>query len=494
MRKTNIYLSALIIFVSLMVSPGDVYSQIKIAKNSETARGEDSPFGIHDPVVPQVDSLEDVATAGAKWIRYAGGSGIVWDLIEPQKGRFDWMYQDRLYLETFKNNIKMFVTILPANRWDRTVTQRRPEQMPRDMEAYKNFLSKAVERYDGDGIDDAPGSPVISVWQISNELDLFWNDTLADYAKLLKESYKIIKQANPQAKVAIGGVGTPQGFDGVTKFYVPLLEELAKIKDNPTDRYFDVFDFHWYPFESQYNYLRENLLGTDYVTYLKSYIENIDNTLAKYGYDSTPIFITETAQYSDLPAPMPTPPEVMQPLPALQFHTEKKQALDLYKIYLYSLANGVKKLFWVTLTEWHDFAGVPNGVFDNVGLINNPQNGGQSHKKLAYYTYKKMVEILEGSDWNNIQTIQEKDGIYIYKFTKQGKPIWVAWNDNAEAKQVTISGIISNQIKLTEAIPQYESGKEVTDYNAAFKTETKDVSGGRISVTLGNIPVFIGEE
>ena len=41
-------------------------------------------------------------------------------------------------------------------------------------------------------------------------------------------------------------------------------------------------------------------------------------------------------------------------------------------------------------------------------------------------TYKKMVEMLEGCDWKNIATIQEQNGIYIYKFTKQGKPIWVA--------------------------------------------------------------------
>lgn len=29
---------------------------------------------------------------------------------------------------------------------------------------------------------------------------------------------------------------------------------------------------------------------------------------------------------------------------------------------------------------------------------------------------KTMVEVLEGSDWDNIETIQEKDGVYIYKF------------------------------------------------------------------------------
>jgi len=26
----------------------------------------------------------------AKWMRYAGGNGIVWGAIEPEKGTYDW--------------------------------------------------------------------------------------------------------------------------------------------------------------------------------------------------------------------------------------------------------------------------------------------------------------------------------------------------------------------------------------------------------------------
>lgn len=451
---------------------------------------EDSPFGIHDPTVPNIDRIEDVAVIRAKWVRYAGKNGIVWDIIEPQKGTFDWAYYDQLYLGTFKNNIKMFVSILPANRWDRYIDPRQPEQMPKDIEAYKNFLRKAVERYDGDGIDDAPGSPVISVWQISNEADLFWKGTPADYAKFLKESYKIIKEANPKALVAIAGVASPLGFAGTKKFYLPLLEELSRIRDNPQDRYFDIFDFHWYPFmfESQYNYLVEHAFGAKVGFYLDAYINDIKQRLSGYGYDNIPIFITETAQYSGKPNPPPwADPQIGGP----GFRSEKNQALDLFKIYVYSLAKGVKKIFWVTLTEWHNFGGGPNGVFDNVGLINNPQNDGQSHKKLAYYTYRKMVDILEGSDWNNIQTVQEKDGICIYKFIKNGKPIWVAWNDNPGEKEIMISGIFAKQVKITEAMPKYESGKEVKDYNAAFKTYTKVVMDGKVNINLGELPVFV---
>lgn len=457
------------------------FEQPTKTSKSQQQIGQDSPFGIHDPIVPEVDSMVDVAATGAKWVRYAGGNGIVWDMIEPQKGRFIWDSHDRLYLETFKNNLMMFVTILPPNRWDQ-MTATLPEHiMPKDMDAYKNFLQKVVERYDGDGIEDAPGSPLINLWQIENEVDLTWRDTAENYAKLLKESYKIIKRANSQAKVAIAGVADPEGFQ---KSYISILKELAQIRDNPQDRYFDIFDIHWYPIASQYNYFIEPSLINKQV-YLNEYIRNIKEALIEYGYSGTPIFITETAQYSGMPAPLL--PLIANP----EFHSEKKQANDLLREYVYSLANGIKKIFWVTLTEWHGFENRSNSPWDNIGLINNPLNDGESHKKLAYYTYKKMVEVLEGSDWNNIQTIQESGSVYVYKFNKSGKNIWVAWNDNSAEKQAIISGITSSQVKITEAVPKYESGKEVTDYNTAFNTETKTVNEGKINITLKDKPIFV---
>ncbi|MFH0858054.1 MAG: hypothetical protein V1842_00705 [Candidatus Omnitrophota bacterium] len=380
----------------------------------------------------------------------------------------------------------MFVTILPASSWDQGRNPRRNEQMPNDMQAYGDFLRRAVERYDGDGIDDAPGSPVVSIWQLTNEPDLFWKGTPADYARLLKESYKIIKEASPRSLVAIAGVGSPEGFAGTRKFYIHVLEELSRIRDNPQDRYFDIFDFHWFPFEGQYNWLFDRFSQAGKVFYLDEYIQNIKQSLSEHGFGNTPIFITETAQYSGQPN-----------LPALTAgksslsHSEEKQALDLIRLYVYSLSKGIKKLFWVTLTEWHNFGGRPNGVFDNVGLIHNPQNHGLSHKKLAYYTYRKMADILGGSEMSDIQTVQEKDGIYIFRFTKQGKPIWVAWNDNVQEREIAISDIPAKQVLITEAVPRYKSGKEVADYNTAFKAYSKAVISANISVDLGNIPVFI---
>ena len=130
---------------------------------------------------------------------------------------------------------------------------------------------------------------------------------------------------------------------------------------------------------------------------------------------------------------------------------------------------------------------------------------GNGVKKLSYYSYKKMVEVLEGSDWNNIETVRESDGIYIYKFDNQGKSIWVAWDDsNIQCvkapcgRQITINlGKDIREVKITEAVPNKELGKYVTDYNKSFDEVEGVITDGylkQLIFELGSVPVFIEEK
>lgn len=447
---------------------------------SQTTQYPNSPFGIHDPTIPEVDKVEDIIAVGAKCVRYAGADGIVWDANEPQKGIFQWGRQDWLYSDTFNKGIKMFVSTISASNAYGVEHGR----LPNDMNSYRSFLRKAVERYDGDGIDDAPGSPVVDVWQIENEPDIFWKDSPEDYAVLLKESYKVIKEANPNALVAIGGVGAPAGFLGNRDFYIRILNKLNSLKESDQDRFFDVFDFHWYPFATDYNYLVDiSPLGTT-TYYFNDYVNSIKQTLARYGYNNIPIYITETGQYTDKPA---TPSN-------FEYHSEIRQALFLLKLYIYSIAKGVSKIYWATLTEWHNFGNDPNGVFDNVGLIHNPANDGKSFKKLSYFTYKKMVEQLEGADWNNVSTLQDSNGIYIIKFTLQGRRIWAVWNDTPSGNaSITISGINTSKVLVTEALPKFTSGDDVTSYTDAFRKDTFKIINSNVTLTAREMPLFIEE-
>jgi len=386
---------------------------------------KDSPFGIHG----LNDYSSNVNDIGARFTRYAGPQGLVWDLIEKSKGSFDWVSDER-YLETYQNNLKLFVTIKSANSWanpsDCDKYGSRKEKClygpPQDLDLYSNFIKKAVERYDADGIDDAPGSPRIDYYQVENEVDGgFWGGTKEDYTLLLKTTYKAIKEADPTAKVAIAGMA------GRMDYYKELLAEIEKIKDSPNDRYFDVFDYHIvtiYP-----NYKGNVFTAEGSPSEVK--VTSVQEMLNEYGYGDVDVFITEMSAYDGDPEGN-----------FFGRQSETQQAIELLKLYVYPIANDVKKIGWVTLTEWHNYAGKENSYFDNVGLINNPQNDGQSHKKLAYYTYKLMTEKLEGSDWDNIETISDGTGnIYVYKFYRKdlGKPVYVAWKDYSgeESKRET---------------------------------------------------------
>jgi len=450
---------------------------------------ECSPFGIHDPGFPSPQN--DIAAAGARWVRYAGGDGIVWDAVERRPGEFDWTRNDWLYLATARLGVRMFVSTISANRAYGVEHGR----LPGDTAAYLRFIRQAVERYDGDGVDDAPGSPVVDVWQVENEPDIFWRDSPQSYALLLAQSGRVIREANPRARVAIAGVGTPEGFGGRRDFYSPVFAELDRLRGGSQDRYFDIFDFHWYPFSYCYDYMiepPEPLPGGRRINFT-DYVRDIRLRLGQHGYADAPIFVTETAQYDGTPLPsrsFPPGPE-RRPLP---FHSELSQAAFLVKMYVSSLAAGIDKVFWVTLTEWHNFGGDTNGVFDHVGLVNNPANVGLSHRKLAYYAYRKLADILEGSDWHQVTTVRDSGGVRVFEFRKRGKPVWVAWNDGTGEKPLVLSDFTAGRVKVTEAVPDCRSGRDVTDYQAAFRTRELVPSAGEVRLVLAEVPVFIEAE
>lgn len=436
--------------------------------------GKNSPFGFHPSAVLGVKNPFEYATdIGVKWDRPS--LYFFWILVQPDlKGGYDWGQHDKYY-KALPSSINAMANLAighPLKNKNYTdYAKGEKSYLPKDEVAYRKFVMATVERYDGDGKSDMPGlKNPIKYWQVENEPP----HGLSDYAQFLKITYEAVKKADPEAKVIIGGVpGMPpvsSYIDSFDKFYLPILEDLAKMKG----RYFDIFDFHWYG----------NASG-DYrdMKIAKSHIEKKLNSLG-IKYDE--IWMTEMGTYSGDPKEFP---QLGGDYP---YQSEKQQASDLVKRYVYPLSLGVKKVFLAFgLIEGFRNDG---GYFDFTGLIYDgkyEKDLGRGVKKLSYYSYKKMAEMLDGSDWSSMKIIQEKDGVYVYKVFKNGKPTWIAWNDNKDVKEVIISGINAKQVRIIEAVPNHELGKDVTDYNKAFKTGVREVKNGQISITLGDVPVFI---
>jgi len=374
---------------------------------------------------------------------------------------------DQIYA-TIPNSIRIF-----ANIDVRKFTYIHPPQIPTELKRltiyhppvtdlkltdekkYIKFVKELVERYDGDGIDDMPNlhNP-IKHWQLDNELpgispagalsspfalkNKKWLETsIHNYAHILKITNRAIKEADSDAKVAMAGMPDlgPETRKLFYEYYMKILKELK-------DQNIDIFDYHFY-----------GNAKTSWKT-MKDAYKMIREGLERIGKGNMEIWITETGTYSGRPR------ELYGYAPV---QTEKEQAVDLVRRLVYPLTFGAAKVFWAWGINDCALSDGPDGY---MGLIYHEErtgNSGYGGKKLSYYTYKKVVEISEGSE-----------GIYIYKFINKNtkKSVWIVWNDNLTPKKINLGiGRLQDTCKpkITELVPKYESGKEVTDYSKAFQ-------------------------
>ncbi|MFV2082123.1 MAG: hypothetical protein ACC669_09675 [bacterium] len=425
---------------------------------------EDSPFGITESIKP-IEEYVEMSSLGVKWVRQGGPQGLNWFIYSEQPNGF-WKRPDELYSLIEENEMEQVVIV-------------RLKKLPEDMNSYRDFLSDAVTRY-----------PYVKVWEFEQELENGWEDTLDNYALVLKESYKIVKQLNPESDVSFAAMAGPWEIE---RTLIPVVDELNMIADSPNDKYFDIVSLHWSGKSNENDYEKEVYQET-YL--LEDAVNEFKSVLEASGYVDIPIWISATS-YND---GQPTERISLNP------RTEKQQASMLLKMYVYPLAKGISKIFWITIEEHVDSFSC-NGredecvdYYDLVGLINNPDNEDKkSHKKLSFYTYKKMTEKLEGSNWNNIQTIQELDSVNIYRFIRDSEPVYVAWWDYfddpnytpGDTRAITLTGLTGTEMTVTDLVPDYPDGSQVTDYASAFTVTRVPIAGGEAVIELGQDPVII---
>ena len=420
---------------------------------------ERSPFGIFSPYgeVLVVDKAD--FTSKNEISRYLRDIGVKWIQELPFIG-----------FSNIPNGIEIYSRVgREAGMSSNTIND------PSIVERYKAELREVIRK----------NKDRVKYWEVDTEPSGIggWNDNPQGYAKLLKITYKIVKEECADCKIIFGGL---PGIE-LNDIYSKSAKFLKRVLEAGAVGYFDGLEFK-----------QHHVSAKDYLL-LKNKIHTVDKILAQYGINiqKIPIFI-EAAMYDGNPND-PVPKLLERDLPV---QTEKEQAESLIKLYVYGTSLGIDKVFWNLIYERGDYE--PGHIkpfaqnpFNHYGLINNPTNNdNKDWKKLAYYTYKLMVEKLEGSNWNNVKAIQEENGIHIYKFVKKdtGKPVWVAWNDNGAPQTITISGIGSNKAKITGAVPKYNSGRDVKDYETAFNEETKEVKDGKATIILGETPVFVEEE
>ena len=194
-----------------------------------------SPFGMNS-YFSGLERISRDGSAGTATLMERGRAmGVVWAREELSwatieasgKGRWNWSHVDQRFREAADAGYQLSAMLLTTPAWARVVdcsarTLRyaaagvRAEAYwcpPASAEQFADFVTAAVERYDGDGNADAPGSPRVAIWQIWNEPNAWetWPGSPAEYAALLEAGYHAAKAADPTAAVATAGLYI---FDG----------------------------------------------------------------------------------------------------------------------------------------------------------------------------------------------------------------------------------------------------------------------------------------
>lgn len=205
-------------------------------------------------------ALPGLAAAYAETgVRYAKPQMVfaVWGNLEPHEGLLDWRALDALVSEYQEAGFTgQQILISAESKWASINPSLGGETFPQEqyLDAYVAFVSRLVERYDGDGQDDMPDLRYpIHDYGIEREFTGFWPGSTENYLRLLRLAYPAIHAADPDARVLLIALLMTDIFSGspdqaeidrrllTTEIGKSLSETLAVL--GACDAY-DIVDFH----------------------------------------------------------------------------------------------------------------------------------------------------------------------------------------------------------------------------------------------------------
>ena len=454
---------------------------------------EKSPFGFIQGEIGQNDDGESFLTdLGVYWNKpYGGAFNIVQKLgknvyqLDLEKDvdfqKMDMLVKDLVLRKKINCVFPLppFAKLLSAS--DDVIKQKTGRVHNKSFvmltpDQYEKISSYIIERYDGDGFNDMPGSPVLKYWSVGiPEVERKpWKDSV-QMARLVKAGYDAVKKQNPSFQAVLAGSGffkRSWGKDGIYRDIVNRLSGDMRCPDL-------IFDYHFWSPPKQHRQQAQALLL-------------VKEVLGKAGYKNNEIWTTDGGSYDDYQTRKMDAPA-----------TEKEHAADVIRRYIVLLSHGQAKLFWTRILEF-DWTKTDTNMYDFTGLVNNPKNlDGKDWKKLSYFTYKLMVEKLTGVDWEkNITTDKNLDPpFYGYQLVKKNGDgfinvlWWEYWNDpsfrQGDTKEISLHELgIKTKAKVVESVASAENGRIIEDegifYDALFNTYiTYD------KIQLGQHPVFI---
>lgn len=400
-------------------------------------------------------SIEESATAlsllrggRAHWARWP----MSWARVEPTNTvpeSYNW-YMDGSIRNAQTADLELMVTIKDAPNWAATYANGPIDKV--SIDEFTEFVGALVERYDGDGVSDAPGSPQVRYWEFYNEPDAgdtlraeyglsYWGPFGTQYAEMLCAVYPVMKAASPEAQLVFGGIAYDNFLDGQGSgtFVRGFLQDVLAAGGASC---FDVMNFHYYPpFEPNWAAYGPGLSGK--AAYLRQ----------TYNLGEKPMVVTEAGWASDSFVVPPSSPQV--------------QARYVVQLFTQAIYADVKAMIWWT---WID----PDAGYGSFGLLSR-----DLEPKPSYDVYREAALRL-GLAKIVAKLSSDGDVLEVYHFLSASeRSLYVLWSRDA--------AIHSTSLPL--------SGARVSDMYGDTLYEVTDASDGhvdgRINISVGPDPIYV---
>jgi hypothetical protein len=361
-------------------------------------------------------ALDLAQTAGVGWVRWPFG----WDTIEPYNTtaeHYNWAETDAAFGAIKAAGLNVIATMARNPSWAATYSAGRLDRS--GVEPFAEFMAAAVERYDGDGMHDAPGSPIVDYWEIYNEPDGgdpirarygtgFWGPYGADYAQMLCAVYPAAKAANPSAKIVLGGVAYDWFEEDGGPFVRAFLDDVLTAGGGHC---LDALAFHYYPqFEPVWTPYGPGLSGK--TNYLRS-------KLNTYGHSNLPLLVTESGYHSNADPRWPSTPEI--------------QSDYVVRLFTQAIASDVRVMIWFSWTDLPDYWAA-NGLLDR-----------NRQPKSAYYALSVARRKLGEAAFRFRLSASEigNSDVETYLFHGTYGPLYVVWANGSDTREVKLPGEIA---------------------------------------------------
>ncbi len=438
---------------SIVVSGSKVYLPI-IVKNHDGSLGIPL-FGVQLYGSTQTSSpyYPYLINSGASWIRV----NVPWNQIEPNNvspSSYNWTVADN-NLAAARHDLggsNIVATIEQNPTW--AAGNADGVIYPDKLDDFAEFVGVLVERFDGDGIDDAPGSPVVLYWEFYNEpdRDSRWGNNGASYANMLATVYPAVKAANPNAQVVLGGLAYDWFKDNGGPFIRSFMSDILAAGGG---NYFDIGNIHYYPVFAP-NWTTDSSLG------LSEKVNNFRSVLISYGFDK-PVILTESGWHDNDVVGVPSTPEL--------------QSKYVVQIFTESMATDIDVMIWWMLYDIGNFYPYNNGLVTNAASL-------PIQEKLSYGVFQNVVTELQTSHFVRTLSVNETKNsdldVYLFQDNVNGRSIYVTWLNPVDttatrslhlpASTATVRNSLTNSILN---VPNISCGHCVN----SIKTELSEMDG-----------------